>query len=379
MAVEAQYLRYLLGLLAIVAALAAITAGGATLWILGIAIIAIGGPMDEAVGDEQSRLSDAQRIFFNANLYATLPLLTLITFAMLQMIADWYQTGPSASLERLLPMSLATSASWGMVNIFAAVLLTGYCYAVFGSTVGHELTHRTGSLPAYFAARGLFAFTFNATFTTFHVHGHHRQVGTFRDPATARRGEYVLAFVARTIVGQFAYALRFEAARARRLGSAAYGLRNRVVSGQLYSLGILVASAVLAGLPGVVGFLIAAIFGRLLHELINYLQHFGLVRADDRPVEPRHSWDCKRLISNVLHYNMPMHADHHMSAARNFWQLKVSQEAPLLPFGYQTMALVALVPSLWRRMMGPLLAEWDQRASEEERAVIRARGWEGVV
>jgi hypothetical protein len=49
------------------------------------------------------------------------------------------------------------------------------------------------------------------------------------------------------------------------------------------------------------------------------------------------------------------------------------------PYGYQTMAFIALTPPLWRHIMRPLLADWDKRfASEAERAVVRERGWEGV-
>jgi hypothetical protein len=61
------------------------------------------------------------------------------------------------------------------------------------------------------------------------------------------------------------------------------------------------------------------------------------------------------------------------------WQLDVHQDAPTLPYGYQTMALIALTPPLWRHMMRPLLADWDKRfASKAERAVVRERGWKGV-
>jgi alkane 1-monooxygenase len=292
---------------------------------------------------------------------------------MLWRVALVYHAGVASTWPQLF------SAADGHLDVAGAILLAGYCHAVFGATVGHELTHRTGVGSAYLSARGLFAFTFNTSFTTFHVHGHHRQVATFRDPATARRGEYILAFVVRTVAGQFADALAFEAARARRLGRGPYGFHNRVVSGQLYSVSLIVVAALLAGWPGMVAVLLAGLIGRLLHELINYVQHYGLVRADDQPIEPRHTWDCQRLISNVLHYNLPMHADHHLFASKSFWQLKVSPQAPLLPFGYQTMVFVALVPRWWRRVMGPLLAEWDKRASEEERALIRQRGWEGVV
>jgi hypothetical protein len=40
------------------------------------------------------------------------------------------------------------------------------------------------------------------------------------------------------------------------------------------------------------------------------------------------------------------------------------------------MALIALVPPLWNRIMGPLLADWDRRlASEGERRLLHERGW----
>jgi fatty acid desaturase len=317
--------------------------------------------VDDALGNDESTLSEAQHLFFNANLFVTLPLLALITLAMLQTIAIEYHAGMAAGVPRILPGIAPGWALSGWANVLLAVFLTGYCYAVFGATVGHELTHRTGVLAAYLSARGLFAFTFNTSFTTFHIHGHHRQVATYRDPATARRGEYILAFVVRTTIDQFLHALAFEAARARRLGFSP------------------VVAAVVAGGPGMLAFAAAAGFGRLLHELVNYIQHYGLVRVDDQPVQQRHTWDCRRLLSNVLHYNLPMHADHHMFAAKTFWQLRLSPNAPTLPFGYQTMVFVALVPALWRRFMGPLLAEWDRRATDDERALVRQRGWEGVV
>jgi hypothetical protein len=172
-----------------IAALVGILCGNAVTWIVAIVIVLIGGPADEALGDEEeSKLSDAQRFFFNASLYATLPLLVLITLAMLHQVALAYQTGLAAGLPRLLPDLLSDWNLGGATNVSGAVFLVGYCYAVFGATVGHELTHKTGVTPAFLSARGLFAFTFNTSFTTFHVHGHHRQVATFRDPATARRG-----------------------------------------------------------------------------------------------------------------------------------------------------------------------------------------------
>ena len=123
-------------------------------------------------------------------------------------------------------------------------------------------------------------------------------------------------------------------------------------------------------LPGVIG--------RSFHELINYVQYFGLVRVENSRIRPHHSWDCYRTLSNALHYNLPRHSDHHMFASKAFWQLDTQETAPTLPYGYQTMALIALTPPLWRHMR-PLLLDWDARfASDAEREVVRERSWEGV-
>jgi alkane 1-monooxygenase len=68
-----------------------------------------------------------------------------------------------------------------------------------------------------------------------------------------------------------------------------------------------------------------------------------------------------------------------MAATKDFWQLEAHERAPMLPYGYQTMAFIALTPPLWRRIMRQLLADWDQHyASDAERELIRQRGWDGI-
>jgi hypothetical protein len=48
-----------------------------------------------------------------------------------------------------------------------------------------------------------------------------------------------------------------------------------------------------------------------------------------------------------------------------------------VPCGYLAATMCALIPSVWHRMVDPLLADWDrQMASDEERRLIRERGWE---
>src|SRR2546421_11231767 len=91
-----QYLRYLLGNMTLIAAVIALCGGGAIVWIVTVAVVAIGGPADEAVGDVEGQLSDAQHLFFNTNLYATLPLLVLVTLAILQAVAIECRAGLAA-------------------------------------------------------------------------------------------------------------------------------------------------------------------------------------------------------------------------------------------------------------------------------------------
>jgi hypothetical protein len=225
----------------------------------------------------------------------------------------------------------------------------------------------------------LFGFTGNTSFVTYHLYAHHRQVGTFNDASTARRGERLRTFMARTLLQQFAQAARIEAAQLRRRGLSPWSWRNRLILAHIPPLTLIALAAIFAGAPGVAVIVAAGLLGRLFHELINYVQHFGLVRVENFPVKEHHSWDCYRTISNSLHYNLPRHSDHHMSATKDFWRLNAQPRAPMLPYGYQTMAFIALTPPLWRRIMKPLLEDWDRNyASDAERELVRERGWDGI-
>ncbi|MGH6771557.1 MAG: alkane 1-monooxygenase [Xanthobacteraceae bacterium] len=358
---EGIALRFGLANLLLAAGIAAILIGGWAIVVVALIAILAGGPVDEAAGDDEAPVGSAGRSFYAANLYATAPLIALLTIAFL------------VTVRRLPPESGAAGFA---LQFFGGAFLMGYLYALVGVTVAHELTHWTQYRVAQQSARILLAFTFNTTFTIYHVHGHHRTVAQYDDAATARRGEHVFAFLLRTTIWQFREAFTYEAERMRRANRSPWSLHNRAINGQLYSIAMLLVAWTIAGLLGVLAFLGAALVGRFIHELMNYVQHYGLVRVEGAPVESRHTWDCYRLISNALQYNLPRHSQHHMFASQPFWNLPTSDKAPKLPHGYQTMAMLALIGPLWRRTMAPLLADWDRNfASEAERELVRQRGW----
>jgi alkane 1-monooxygenase len=335
---------------------ASLLVGGWAPWAVLLFALVAGSFADEASGDSRDTI-EGTCVFCNINLYASLPLVLVMAILLVRFATE--------------PVSLGQQ--------IGAVYLVGYLFALVGATVAHELTHRQSTF-AQISAYILLGFTFNPSFVIYHVYGHHRYVGSYDDPSTARRGERPLrSFIPRTILQQFTHAWRIEAERLRRRGLSAWSWRNRLILAQLVPIVIVALAALAGGWNGATAMIGAGLTGRLFHELVNYVQHYGVVRVENSPIRPHHSWDCYRRISNALHYNLPRHADHHMFATKSFWRLNAVEAAPTLPFGYQTMATIALLPPVWRHIMRPLLKDWDERfASGEERHLVRKRGWDGI-
>jgi alkane 1-monooxygenase len=201
-------------------------------------------------------------------------------------------------------------------------------------------------------------------------------VCTPADPATARRGEHPLAFAVRSTVQGNLSAARIEAERLGRKGLPPLSRHNRIITGQLMSLTLLAAAFALGGPWGAAAFIAAGVQGKLYLELVNYIEHYGLVRVPGARIEPRHAWNTYRRVSSALLYNLPRHSHHHMFATKPFWSLEAEPDGPTYPHGYMTMILIALVPPLWRRTVDPLLDRWDREmASPRERELIARQAW----
>ena len=372
-----KYLRFgaLTGFLIMAVALLNLGLG----WGLGLAIYAIATMTlaDEYLGDTRRSAVGAKAWLLNLFLYLNLPILAALTI----ILGTFLSTGDPFGLIALgnrLGLDLAqTQAETGPFQIAAGVFFIGFVYGTAGINVAHELFHRTQSPFDVIVGRWLLAFSWDTTFAIEHVYGHHRHVGTLQDPATARRFESLPAFWIRSSFGEIAKAFEYEAGRLARRGHHWLNWRNRALRGQFMSLAIVAVMYYAAGIVGVVAFLIAAVIGKLMLENINYIEHYGLVRAEGSKVAARHSWDCYRILSNALLYNLPRHSAHHLNASLKYWELQTSKNVPMLPMGYMSMVLLAMIPPLFRRTMHPLLREWDEKfASPEERQLIAERNWQ---
>jgi len=234
------------------------------------------------------------------------------------------------------------SPSTALVEASGLTLSAGVTTGVFGFVAAHELIHsrdrRDRALGLTFLAS-----VFYMHFRIAHLHGHHRRAATIDDPASARLGEGLYAFLLRSIVGQFREAWRFEAARSR---------GNRVV-GYLAIEGALLAVLAMASWRAFLFIVAVAAISVILLESFNYVAHYGLSRRAGERLGPQHSWNSERRMNNAALLNMGRHSDHHRGGGRSFEELEAVPRSAALPSGYAAALLTALVPPLWRRIMDP--------------------------
>ena len=230
-------LRYALPNLLLVLTIAGLLAGGAWIWLALILTAVLAGPVDEAVGDDRKDFSRASRLFFTANLYATLPLIVILIVVILQ----YWTAGDPIGLKAWLAgcgvpfTGPAASTPWGPV--VGATLAATVFYAISSVTVAHELVHWTTDKLAMATGRALFGFTLSPGFSIAHVYGHHRTVGTLKDHVDRPPRRELLAFAWRCSIDENAQAFVIEAARLRRKGFGLWSWRNRLLRGCLYSAG----------------------------------------------------------------------------------------------------------------------------------------------
>lgn len=257
------------------------------------------------------------------------------------------------------------SMSWTEFLLFA--LSVGITTGGIGITVAHELGHRSNKWEQFLAKILLLSVSYVHFFIE-HNRGHHTHVATHGDPATSREGESFYKFFPRTLVGSFLSAWEIEWNTRKRKSQIPFSLKNEMVRLTFVQISVIGCVGLFFGKWAFCFFLLQSFFAFTLLELVNYIEHYGLVRqlnSNGKPekVEPIHSWNQSSFLSNALLFHLQRHSDHHAHANRSYAILRHRPEAPELPFGYALMILIALVPPLWNHLMIPRLIEWKQRTS----------------
>jgi alkane 1-monooxygenase len=243
--------------------------------------------------------------------------------------------------------SVVARPATGLAEGAGLAISIGVTTGVFGFVAAHELIHSRSACDRVLGLT-LLGTVFYMHFRIAHVHGHHRRAATFEDPASARLGEGLYAFMLRSVWGQLRESWTFEA---KRRGG------NRMIAYLAIEAALVLTVALLRG-RALAFLVLSAIIAIALLESFNYVAHYGLtrrVRSDGRleRLGPRHSWNSARWMNNAALFNMGRHSDHHRRTTRPYEQLQPLAGAALLPSGYAAALLTALVPPLWRRIMDP--------------------------
>lgn len=248
-----------------------------------------------------------------------------------------------------------------------------------GITVAHELGHKKSALERTYSKVLLMTVCY-MHFYIEHNRGHHVLVATPEDPATSKKNENFYRFWLRSVFAGYAHAWKLETESLQRKGFRVWSMRNEMIRfallpilfcGALTLVFSFLLNRVVWEIP--VFFFSQSFLAFSLLELVNYVEHYGIVRKELAPgkyerVNPLHSWNACHLLSNFFLFQLQRHSDHHAYAHKRYQVLNHYDQSPQLPFGYPTMILLALVPPIWFGMMNKRLEQW-QKVTYVEAAV----------
>ncbi len=256
---------------------------------------------------------------------------------------------------------LIASGRLSIVESIGLAITVGFIGGL-GINTAHELGHKKERVERWLSKIAL-AQCWYGHFYIEHNRGHHVRVATPEDPASSRLGESFYRFWPRTVAGSLRSAWRLESRRYARVNQHPFRFGNDVLNAWLMSAALWSGMVLWLGSAILPYLLLQAVIGFTLLEVVNYLEHYGLLRQRTdsagreryERVEPRHSWNSNNLTTNVLLYHLQRHSDHHAHPTRRYQALRDHDLAPVLPTGYAGMILLALVPPLWSRIVDPLV------------------------
>lgn len=360
---------------------AALLAGGPFVSAGLASILALYMVGDAVCGDDTSTPSYRHPWILTAQLWLALPLLSLIVFAALWSVSPGDPFGFGRWITGLSGYDvLSARAATGAAHHVSAWIVTGLMIGMVGTIPAHELTHRTWDRVSMFVGRWLLAFSFDTTFAIEHVYGHHRYVSTEADPATAPRGRNAyFHIVASTLKGNVS-AWNIERERLEKKRLPVWSAHNAVIRGHLMSALLVAGAWAIGGWRAAAFFTACALWGKALLEIVNYMEHYGIVRDPSTPVQPRHSWNTNRRISSWSMFNLTRHSHHHAQGEVPYQDLRPYADAPMMINGYLTTLVVAMIPPLWHHLMTPKVQAWDRdfATGDERRLAARASARSGL-
>lgn len=284
--------------------------------------------------DQETMVLEKESRFYDWILYLAVPVQLLMLFSFLYVI-------------ELTPINSISFVG----KVFSMGLLCG----VLGINIGHELGHRSSRMEQ-FLGEILLLTSLNTHFLPYHNEGHHREVATPDDAATAKKGQTLFSFWFTSHFGSYFKAWKIENNRMKKKGKPVWSLHNKMIVYSLANLTLLMGIYFYFDLKVLLAFVLAAVIGILLLETVNYIEHYGLLRQKNEKgryerVKHIHSWNSDHQIGRLMLFNLSRHSDHHYKASKKYQVLESLPESPQMPTGYPGMMMLAFIPPLWFSLM----------------------------
>ncbi len=371
-----KYLKYYLStlLLLLTIYICAIGSHSPTAFFIGISFFIIMGDM--YLGKDVTKEKYSYPFIINLPIYINLFLLMILVTIVVYIFGNQSSFWLVDIFNSYLFIDLVhIKDSITLLDKISFISLTSLLIGIIGTTPGHELTHRKREKLDMFVGNWLLAFSWDCAFGLEHVYGHHKNVCLPNDPATAKRGQNLYAFILPAIYKEQRDAWKIEFDHLKRRGNNPYGIHNKMVIGYLRSLFITISAYFIGGIVGMLFYLLCAFIAKSLLEVINYTEHYGLVREPNQPVCTRHSWNSNNIMSSLLLFNVTRHSAHHEKSNLKFWELDAYPDAPMMPQGYLSMLYLALfLPFVYHKIMEKKLMDWDENyATPTERKIAMAQ------
>jgi alkane 1-monooxygenase len=297
------------------------------------------------------------------------PIMVFVVFPIAGLIIGSDKSAAPAGIERMpwltgylyilplvfVPLWIANLA-WGAnllaTNKFSGWEIAGMLFSLaissaFATCVAHELQHRTDEFDRA-TARIMMAICGYGHLLLEHLH-HHATVGDSEIGGTPRKGEASYHFVLRNVAQGAQNAWQIEQRRLQARNGAWW--HNRIVQDYALAVGVAASFVAVWGRWGVAVFAAQALFAVFAIEMITYIQHYGILRAEGESIGAQHAWAHNCWLTNGITLNITHHSDHHMNVSKPYYELRFDPNAPHLPACYFVMFIAALFPPVWRWMM----------------------------
>ena len=222
-------------------------------------------------------------------------------------------------------------------DIVGIILSASIVMATNGINVGHELGHRK-SIIARTCSKILYLPSQYMHFYIEHNFGHHINVATPEDPATARYKQTLYSFWVTSVIRTYISAWKIQLRLLRVSKKSFLSIKNDMIFYTLFQIIFLLFIYYNFGLYLTVLSLVMSVVSFLFLETINYVEHYGLLRKKElsgryERVKPHHSWNSNHTIGRIVLYELTRHSDHHFKSSKKYQVLESLEDCPHLPYG----------------------------------------------